>query len=201
MRLRAGRAATLGRRSRSWSSARPRCCPSTRRADLTKLVVRETVGLGPLEELSADPAVEEVMVNGHGSVYVERRGADRATPVSSSRPTTRYARRSSASSRRPAARRRALADGRRTALRRVTRERRRATARGGRARHLHPPLWRRASRARRAGRLRLARTACRRDLGGGGTRRAHRPHHGRHRIGEDDAPQCSLGVDRRRRSA
>jgi pilus assembly protein CpaF len=44
------------------------------RARLTKLVLRETVGLGALEDLLADPAVEEVMVNGPGSVYVERHG-------------------------------------------------------------------------------------------------------------------------------
>ena len=37
-------------------------------------ILRETVGLGPLEEVLIDPAVEEVMVNGPGSVYVEREG-------------------------------------------------------------------------------------------------------------------------------
>ena len=37
-------------------------------------IVRDTVGLGPLEELLADPAVEEVMVNGPDRVYVERGG-------------------------------------------------------------------------------------------------------------------------------
>jgi pilus assembly protein CpaF len=37
-------------------------------------VMRETVGLGPLEDLLADPAVEEVMVNGPARVYVERGG-------------------------------------------------------------------------------------------------------------------------------
>jgi len=37
-------------------------------------VLRDTVGLGPLEDLLADPAVEEVMVNGAERVYVERRG-------------------------------------------------------------------------------------------------------------------------------
>ncbi len=37
-------------------------------------IVRDTVGLGPLEELLADPTVEEVMVNGPDSVYVERGG-------------------------------------------------------------------------------------------------------------------------------
>jgi pilus assembly protein CpaF len=37
-------------------------------------ILRETVGLGPLEDLLTDPAVEEVMVNGPERVYVERRG-------------------------------------------------------------------------------------------------------------------------------
>ena len=41
---------------------------------LVELILREAVGLGPLEELLADPAVEEVMVNGHDRIYVERAG-------------------------------------------------------------------------------------------------------------------------------
>src|SRR5919107_5111667 len=44
------------------------------RAQIADLILRDTVGLGPLEELLADPEVEEVMVNGHDTVYVERRG-------------------------------------------------------------------------------------------------------------------------------
>ncbi|HET7573473.1 MAG TPA: ATPase, T2SS/T4P/T4SS family, partial [Solirubrobacterales bacterium] len=44
-------------------------------------IVRDTVGLGPLEDLLADPAVEEVMVNGPESVYVERAGRIEATAV------------------------------------------------------------------------------------------------------------------------
>ena len=55
--------------------------PSTR-ARLCELILREAVGLGPLEELLADPAVEEVMVNGHRRVYVERRGRIEGTEVS-----------------------------------------------------------------------------------------------------------------------
>jgi pilus assembly protein CpaF len=47
--------------------------PATR-ARLCELILREAVGLGPLEELLADPAVEEVMVNGHERIYVERAG-------------------------------------------------------------------------------------------------------------------------------
>jgi len=51
------------------------------RAELTARIVRDSVGLGPLEELLADPAVEEVMVNGPDRVYVERRGRIEATAV------------------------------------------------------------------------------------------------------------------------
>jgi pilus assembly protein CpaF len=52
-----------------------------RRAELADLVLRETVGLGPLEDLLADRRVEEVMVNGHDRVYVERAGRVEPTGV------------------------------------------------------------------------------------------------------------------------
>jgi pilus assembly protein CpaF len=45
-----------------------------RRAAIRELIMREAVGLGPLDELLADPSVEEVMVNAPGEVFVERRG-------------------------------------------------------------------------------------------------------------------------------
>jgi len=44
------------------------------RAALCERVLLLATGLGPLESLLADPAVDEVMVNGADSVYVERRG-------------------------------------------------------------------------------------------------------------------------------
>ncbi|HEX4464716.1 MAG TPA: CpaF family protein [Solirubrobacterales bacterium] len=47
--------------------------PATRAAVSTR-IVRDTVGLGPLEDLLADPSVEEVMVNGPDEIYVERAG-------------------------------------------------------------------------------------------------------------------------------
>jgi pilus assembly protein CpaF len=54
--------------------------PATR-ARLRELILREAIGLGPLEELLADPAVEEVMVNGHERIYVERVGKIERTQV------------------------------------------------------------------------------------------------------------------------
>jgi len=44
------------------------------RARLTRMVAERVFGLGPLEPLLQDPAVDEVMVNGAGAVWVERGG-------------------------------------------------------------------------------------------------------------------------------
>jgi pilus assembly protein CpaF len=52
------------------------------REEIAARIIRDSVGLGPLEVLLADPAVEEVMVNGSGRVYVERGGRIEATGVS-----------------------------------------------------------------------------------------------------------------------
>jgi pilus assembly protein CpaF len=52
-----------------------------RRAQVRDLILRDTGGLGPLEDLLADPAVEEVMVNGPAEVYVERAGQVERTEV------------------------------------------------------------------------------------------------------------------------
>ncbi|MBU0714410.1 MAG: Flp pilus assembly complex ATPase component TadA [Verrucomicrobia bacterium] len=43
-------------------------------AALTKEIFDESVGLGPLEDLLADPDVTEIMVNRNDQVYVEKRG-------------------------------------------------------------------------------------------------------------------------------
>jgi pilus assembly protein CpaF len=51
------------------------------REELTERIVRDSVGLGPLEVLLADPAVEEVMVNGPDRVYIEREGLLEKTDV------------------------------------------------------------------------------------------------------------------------
>lgn len=51
------------------------------REALCARVLRLATGLGPLEPLLSDPAVDEVMVNGPGEVYVERRGRVQRTGV------------------------------------------------------------------------------------------------------------------------
>jgi pilus assembly protein CpaF len=51
------------------------------REEIAARIVRDSIGLGPLEALLADPEVEEVMVNGPGTVYVERRGLVEPTEV------------------------------------------------------------------------------------------------------------------------
>jgi pilus assembly protein CpaF len=46
-----------------------------------KLAEDEILGLGPLEPLLAEPTVSDILVNGHGTVYVERYGRLEPTPV------------------------------------------------------------------------------------------------------------------------
>jgi len=53
----------------------------TERDALRRMVVERALGLGPLEPLLADPAVDEVMVNGPGRVWVERGGRVEPTGV------------------------------------------------------------------------------------------------------------------------
>jgi pilus assembly protein CpaF len=53
----------------------------TERLGVAGRVVARVQGLGPLEPLLADPTVSEVMVNGPGRVWVERKGAVVATDL------------------------------------------------------------------------------------------------------------------------
>jgi pilus assembly protein CpaF len=55
--------------------------PPAAREEVIERIIRDSVGLGPLEVLLADPSVEEVMVNGADCIYVERRGLLEATDV------------------------------------------------------------------------------------------------------------------------
>jgi pilus assembly protein CpaF len=55
--------------------------PGAERDALCRRVLLLATGLGPLEPLLSDPSVDEVMVNGPGEVYVERRGRLERTGV------------------------------------------------------------------------------------------------------------------------
>jgi pilus assembly protein CpaF len=47
---------------------------SVDKEELVKQVVHEALGLGPLEDLLEDDEVDEIMVNGSGQIFVERKG-------------------------------------------------------------------------------------------------------------------------------
>ncbi len=51
------------------------------RQEIYTRVMDDVLGLGPIEPLLKDPSVSEVMVNGQGCVYVERKGKLQATDV------------------------------------------------------------------------------------------------------------------------
>jgi pilus assembly protein CpaF len=65
---------------------------SDARAQLVAMVAERSFGLGPLEPLLGDPAVDEVMVNGPGAVWVERAGrVERAAVAFGSEAELRHA--------------------------------------------------------------------------------------------------------------
>jgi pilus assembly protein CpaF len=65
---------------------------SDARAQLVAMVAERSFGLGPLEPLLGDPAVDEVMVNGPGAVWVERGGrVERAAVAFGSESELRHA--------------------------------------------------------------------------------------------------------------
>ncbi len=51
------------------------------RAKVIKEVLEESLGLGPLEDLLADPQVSEIMVNGAKKIFVEKGGKVQQSPV------------------------------------------------------------------------------------------------------------------------
>jgi septum site-determining protein MinD len=51
------------------------------RSRLIKEVLEEALGLGPLEDLLADPSVSEIMVNGYQKIFIEKAGRVQLSPV------------------------------------------------------------------------------------------------------------------------
>jgi pilus assembly protein CpaF len=74
-------AGTLGADVRELVDREAAALPAAEREALAQRVIRLATGLGPLEPLLADPAVDEVMVNGPGEVWVERSGRVEPTGV------------------------------------------------------------------------------------------------------------------------
>ena len=112
--------------------------------DLTE----ETLGVGPLAPLMADPAVTDILVNRHDQVYIERFGKLDARPMSASATTTTWCGSSSGSPRGSAGGSTKLADGRRPAARRQPRQRHAPAGDARRPDALDPPLRPPAAAAR-----------------------------------------------------
>jgi septum site-determining protein MinD len=55
--------------------------PREERSKLIKEVLEESLGLGPLEDLLADPAVSEIMVNGAKRIFIEKSGKVQLSPT------------------------------------------------------------------------------------------------------------------------
>lgn len=51
------------------------------RSKIIKEVLEESLGLGPLEDLLADPTVTEIMVNGYKKIFIERSGKIQLSPT------------------------------------------------------------------------------------------------------------------------
>ena len=64
------------------SSARRACSTTLPARGSAARIAERSFGLGPLEPLLGDPAVDEIMVNGPGQVWVERGGRIEPTGVS-----------------------------------------------------------------------------------------------------------------------
>ena len=73
--------AVLEARVRSLVESEAGGLPEAERTTLCERVLLLANGLGPLEPLLSDTSVDEVMVNGPGEVYVERRGRIERTGV------------------------------------------------------------------------------------------------------------------------
>ena len=123
------------------SIARRACSARTARADLVARIAERAFGLGPLEPLLADPAVDEIMVSGHGA------GVDRARAAGWSATGVRFEREADAARRDRAdpraagpARRRGRAAVRRAAAGRLAGQCRAAAARARRPGADDPPL-------------------------------------------------------------
>ena len=192
--LRARRGAPLQR-----ARARRVRAPPRRRGGGRAQVVAALTGLGALQPLLDDPAVEEIWINAPDRVFVARDGVSQRLPLDARRARGARPRRADAAVHRPP-RRPLVAVRRRLASRRLATARRHprhhARALGGQ----HPQVQIRDAGARRAGAARLADAAGRRLPR---PVRAHRPQHpgvGCDAERQDDAARRAARVGAGRRA-
>ena len=76
-----GEEAATGERIRALVDREAGVLSEDRRVELAARIAQRAFGLGPLEPLLADPAVDEIMVSGTAPVWVERRGRLECTGV------------------------------------------------------------------------------------------------------------------------
>ena len=168
-----------------------------------RVVAERSFGLGPLEPLLRDPAVDEVMVNGAGPrVGRARAGGSSATDVAFARDgELRHAIERILAPLGPP-RRRGRAAVRRAAAGRLARERRDPAAGARRAGADDPPLPPARLRRRRPRRARARWTAAAARLprARACARALNDPRQRRHRLGQDDDAQRAVGVRPRRRA-
>ncbi len=71
----------LGRAVDDLNSVSPVIMPAAERQRMIETLAQDMIGLGPLDELLADPTVTEIMVNGPRRIYVERNNRMMRVPL------------------------------------------------------------------------------------------------------------------------
>ena len=119
--------------------------------DFVYEILDEMTGLGPLEPLLKDPTINDILINGHECVYVERAACSSRRRALQGRGAPAAHRQQDRLGGRPP-RRRIAADVRRAPARRLARQRRGAADRGRRPAGLDPQVLQEAVQPRPAGR-------------------------------------------------
>ena len=128
-------------------------------SDFVSEILDEMTGLGPLEPLLKDPTINDILINGHECVYVERRGMlePLSVPLQGRGASAAHHQQDRVGGR--PARRRIASALRRAPARRLARQRRGAADRRRRSAGVDPQILQEAVQPEQAGRGRRAATA------------------------------------------
>ena len=153
---------------------------------LEKVLVDELLGLGPLEELLADPNISDIMVNGPEQTYVERKGKLELAPIQFPRRGASIPDRAAHRQFGRQAGRSDDAAGRRALEGRQPRQRHRAAAVAARHRDLDPQILGETDHHRHDGGVRQHEPQDGDRAEDRGRQPVQRRHLGRHGFGQDD---------------